>query len=98
MFIWLKNPLESVLMIGLEKHGPKYNEEELQSLFIDWGEKLVDILRGIHGRRVIHRDIKPENILLDNASPYIIDFGLSYYVQPDETDIPLVSGFDGTPE
>ncbi|MFG2639389.1 PQQ-binding-like beta-propeller repeat protein [Streptomyces sp. NPDC048370] len=38
---------------------------------------LVEALRELHTTGVIHRDLKPDNVLLTDAGPRVIDFGIS---------------------
>lgn len=51
---------------------------------------LIGIARGmkyLHDRNIIHRDLKPGNVLLDeNLHPIISDFGLSKFVQLENTN------------
>jgi serine/threonine protein kinase len=50
--------------------------------------QLLLSLEYCHANRVIHRDLKPQNILINltNLKPFIIDFGLSLYL--DDTVTP----------
>ncbi|MEU8525025.1 protein kinase [Streptomyces sp. NPDC048629] len=41
------------------------------------GRDLVRALRSIHHARILHRDLKPANILLTDAGPKVIDFGIA---------------------
>jgi hypothetical protein len=38
---------------------------------------LAEALASIHRAGLIHRDLKPANVLLDDAGPHIIDFGIA---------------------
>jgi|688.fasta_scaffold579788_1 serine/threonine protein kinase len=51
--------------------------------------QILEGLRDIHKANVIHRDLKPQNILINltNLKPFIIDFGLSLYL--DNTVTPM---------
>lgn len=49
---------------------------ERHSMILQWGIRLVSILRDIHDRGVIHSDLKPSNILVTAENDLcIIDFG-----------------------
>jgi serine/threonine protein kinase len=51
----------------------------------------------LHENRVAHMDLKPANVLVDGMDPpriIIIDFGLSTFVEDEDT---LIEGFCGTP-
>jgi len=54
---------------------------------------LAEALASIHRAGLVHRDLKPSNVLLDDAGPRIIDFGIA--VLPDATQ--LTTSFVGTP-
>ena len=51
--------------------------------------QLATAISYLHSFGVIHRDLKPENILMsdnsEEATPHIIDFGLSVILGPNET-------------
>ncbi|HET8682597.1 MAG TPA: protein kinase [Micromonosporaceae bacterium] len=38
---------------------------------------LAEALASIHRAGILHRDLKPSNVLLDDAGPHIIDFGVA---------------------
>ncbi|MET9348121.1 protein kinase domain-containing protein [Streptomyces termitum] len=44
---------------------------------------LAEALRDIHRAGVVHRDLKPSNVLLTDAGPKVIDFGISRPVDSD---------------
>jgi outer membrane protein assembly factor BamB len=55
---------------------------------------LAEALASIHAAGLVHRDLKPSNVLLDDAGPRIIDFGI--VALPDATS-PLTTSIIGTP-
>ncbi|MFD5987184.1 protein kinase [Streptomyces cyaneofuscatus] len=50
---------------------------------------LAEALRDIHRAGVIHRDLKPSNVLLSDAGPKVIDFGIS---RPYDSDLRTETG------
>jgi outer membrane protein assembly factor BamB len=54
---------------------------------------LAEALASIHRTNLVHRDLKPSNVLLDDAGPRIIDFGIA--VSPEATR--LTTSLVGTP-
>jgi Protein kinase domain/PQQ-like domain len=54
---------------------------------------LAEALASIHASGLVHRDLKPSNVLLDDAGPRIIDFGIA--VTPEATR--LTTSLVGTP-
>lgn len=51
----------------------RYTEEDLEEL----AHKLGEALQCIHQAGVLHRDLKPSNIMISEAGPVIIDFGIA---------------------
>jgi hypothetical protein len=56
---------------------------------------LAEALRSVHAVGVVHRDIKPGNVVLADAGPVLIDFGLARAV--DETRLTATGLVIGTP-
>ncbi|HET6729383.1 MAG TPA: protein kinase [Jiangellaceae bacterium] len=56
---------------------------------------LAEALRSVHTVGVVHRDIKPGNVVLADAGPVLIDFGLARAV--DETRLTATGLVIGTP-
>ncbi|MEV8310596.1 PQQ-binding-like beta-propeller repeat protein [Streptomyces flavidovirens] len=50
---------------------------------------LAEALRDIHRAGVVHRDLKPGNVLLTDAGPKVIDFGIS---RPTDSDLRTETG------
>ena len=70
---------------------------------------LAEALASIHNAGLVHRDVKPGNVLLDDAGPHIIDFGVALLDDATRLTVSLVGtpaymaperlrGEDGTPE
>ena len=57
----------------LRKHG-SLSTDEIRSL----GLCLLDGLEELHLSGVFHRDLTPQNVLLSEAGPRIVDFGISH--------------------
>jgi hypothetical protein len=55
---------------------------------------LAEALASIHRSGLVHRDLKPSNVLLDDAGPRIIDFGVA---QLPEVTGQLTTSIVGTP-
>jgi len=70
---------------------------------------LAEALASVHEAGLVHRDVKPGNVLLDDAGPHIIDFGVALLDDATRLTVSLVGtpaymaperlrGEDGTPE
>jgi hypothetical protein len=56
---------------------------------------LAEALASVHRAGVVHRDVKPGNVILSEAGPILIDFGLARAV--DETKLTATGLVIGTP-
>ncbi|GIH19969.1 serine/threonine protein kinase [Rugosimonospora africana] len=70
------------------EHGPLSPEAVLTL-----AAGLAEALASIHRADLVHRDLKPGNVLLDDAGPHIIDFGIAQ--SPDSTR--MTTSLVGTP-
>lgn len=62
----------------LTKKAPLEVTEAL-TIFI----KICETISYIHDKNIVHRDLKPDNIVLNNAQPIILDFGLCFNLNDD---------------
>ncbi len=66
------------------------SDEQKQEIAIG----LLEAIKLLHAKNVLHNDIHPGNILVDlNKKPIkvsIIDFGLSYELNPDESEVSII--------
>lgn len=71
--------------------GCAIKEKSLSNVEINFSiYQIVEALKYIHFRKIIHRDLKPTNILIDNNRTIkICDFGLSKYVDPNESHLSM---------
>lgn len=74
----------------LRENGPMVFEDALAI-----AKSLKSTLETVHAAGVIHRDLKPSNIILGEACPVLIDFGIA---QSDDDDRLTATGLvSGTP-
>ena len=59
------------------------------------GAGLAEALASIHSAGLVHRDLTPGNIILDDAGPHIIDFGIA--IAPNATKLTTDRMMLGTP-
>jgi Tol biopolymer transport system component len=47
---------------------------------------IADALDKAHKEGIVHRDLKPANVMLTDAGPKLLDFGLAKWAEPDSSD------------
>lgn len=68
--------MELIEGITIEKDVEENGPWDLEDL-CDLAKWLYNILEELHGSGVLHRDISPSNIMISQAGPVLIDFGLA---------------------
>lgn len=59
-------------------------------------DQLRDALQAVHAAGVIHRDLKPGNVLISDAGPVLIDFGIAHGMEDARvTSVGFVMGTPG---
>ncbi|WP_066465587.1 serine/threonine-protein kinase [Sanguibacter suarezii] len=59
-------------------------------------DQLRDALEAVHAAGVIHRDLKPGNVLISDAGPVLIDFGIAHGMEDARvTSVGFVMGTPG---
>jgi len=72
-------------------HGPLDADE-----LLELAEGLRGALTAVHAAGVVHRDLKPSNVLVTDAGPVLIDFGIAQAADdPRATSTGLVVGTPG---
>ncbi|WP_426594311.1 serine/threonine-protein kinase [Cellulomonas sp. McL0617] len=79
---------------NLEEHVRERGPLDAADL-LDLAEGLRDALEAVHGAGVVHRDLKPSNVLVTDAGPVLIDFGIAQAA--DETRVTSAGLVLGTP-
>jgi serine/threonine protein kinase len=74
----------------VEREGP-LRSDMLSGLAVG----LADALRAIHSVGVVHRDLKPANVILTQAQPVVIDFGVASAA--NAATLTATGAFVGTP-
>jgi predicted Ser/Thr protein kinase len=71
----------------VEAHGPLAS-----GAVLTLAAGLAEALASIHRVGLVHRDLKPSNVLLDDAGPHIIDFGIAVISEDPRITTSLVVG------
>ncbi len=64
-------------------------------------QKITPALEGMHAANIVHRDIKPNNIRfnndkIDKDEPYLLDFGIAKWIQPEKASPQVGDGEEKT--
>ncbi|MFI2753150.1 protein kinase [Cellulomonas sp. P22] len=80
---------------NLEEHVRRHGPLDPDAL-ADFADGLHDALAAVHAAGVVHRDLKPSNVLVTDAGPVLIDFGIAQAADdPRLTSTGLVIGSPG---
>lgn len=60
----------------ISSQGHVFTRNEIYNI----GKQLIDILKYLHGEGVVHRDIRLPNVLINDNHIYLVDFGLSRWI------------------
>jgi len=72
--------------LGGDKPGPEHLRERLRRFVT-----ICEAVNYAHQRGVIHRDLKPSNIVVTDAGPKILDFGLARITDADVAGATMMS-------
>lgn len=74
----------------VDLHGPV-----IGAAWLELAHGVLSALAAVHEAGIVHRDIKPKNLLMSDAGPVLIDFGISY--SADATSLTTTGAMAGTP-
>ncbi len=93
LLAWLRTTLYPEMQSYRDALGTANGEEmailtldRIQSTALWMATRLINILDDLHSQYIYHRDLKPSNILVDGATPILIDFGLSCVIPDGRLD------------